>query len=393
MANSVYYVELGIELNLTEPDLGHPELPGLWEMLREDKRRVGERQLQCIECRRSRPACPEWMFLTERNGIRFASHHNPNIADHATSNESDQHKAFKERIANAAEMGGHHVEVEDRADDGKRRTDVLVKGDGDLAIGWEVQLSYAGVESVRRRSRIARDAGITPSWMVVDDTREFINKVPWTLTRDMHWRQIRDDRTRLPVRGGVRTLKLHDCDWNNPLPCPVKGRSRCGQRHPAWASIEGYRLDDLVRESAAGEFVQIIVPGQRVTNRWWVRRADRDLFAESVGGLLSEDDVKKTRRKEGPLALDPQPVDPECRYGQDSGYRAAPAVVQDSGATVLTTVTLPVAPRRITATPPPRPIYKPGICHALASRDDTRTRCEEPARPYPCGWRCERHRP
>jgi hypothetical protein len=392
MTYSVYYAELGIELNLSEPDLGHPELPSLWEMLRSDKRPVPQRQLQCMECRASRPHCPEWMFLTERDGRRFASHYSRNIADHASSNESDQHKAFKERIANAAELGGHLVEVEDRADDGKRRTDVLVKGDGDLAIGWEVQLSYAGVESVRRRTQIARTAGITPSWMVVDATREFINKVPWTLTPDMPWRQIRDGQA-LPIRGGVRKLQLHDCDWNNPLPCPVKGGGRCGQRHPAWESIGGYRLDDLVRESAAGEFVQIIVPGQRVTNRWWVRRTDRDLFAESAGGLLTEGDVKQRRRKEEPLALDPQPVDPECRYGQDSGYRSAPAVIQDSGATVVTAATVPVEPRRITASPPLMRIRKPGICYALANRDDPHTYCLESARLYTCGWRCERHKP
>lgn len=99
----------------------------------------------------TRPNCPEWMFLTERDGVHFASHYNRNIKDHSSQGESDRHKAFKERIAAAAELGGHVVETEDRAVHGKRRTDVLVKG-ADLTIGWEIQLSYATLASVRKRA-------------------------------------------------------------------------------------------------------------------------------------------------------------------------------------------------------------------------------------------------
>jgi hypothetical protein len=73
MASSVYHVGLDLELNLTEPDLGYPQLPGLWERLRAEKRPVPQRQLQCMQCRETRPECPEWMFLTERDGVRFAS--------------------------------------------------------------------------------------------------------------------------------------------------------------------------------------------------------------------------------------------------------------------------------------------------------------------------------
>jgi hypothetical protein len=55
MASSVYHVDLDLELNLTEPDLGHPESPGLWERLRADKRPVPQRRLQCMQCREARP--------------------------------------------------------------------------------------------------------------------------------------------------------------------------------------------------------------------------------------------------------------------------------------------------------------------------------------------------
>lgn len=383
MANGAHYVPLDIDLNLTVPDLGHPEYPGLWELLRADKRHVPDRQLQCIQCRHARPDCPEWMYLNERDGIRFATHWNPNIAEHPT-NEGDQHKAFKERIARAAEQGGHVAELEDRSESGRRRTDVLVKGPAGLAVGWEVQLSYASVESVRKRARIARGDGITPMWATVDLTREFINKVPWALMPDMPWKQIADSRNLL-VRGGVRSLDADRCDWANPLPCPVKGRGRCGQLHVKWASKGGIQLDELVRGSAAGEFVPIIVPGQRITNRWWVRTADRDRWADSVGGLLSEDDVQARRAAPTSRAASPQPLETECTYGQDSGFRSPAASPQDGGDFIVTT-----PPPAIPA--PPRPQRRPGLCGAGAGNSPS-GRCDAQASLYPCGWRCDEHRP
>lgn len=386
MANGVYHVGRDIELNLTEPDLGHPTLPGLWEELRADRRPVPERQLRCIQCRHARPECPEWMFLNERHGVRFATHFNPTIADHAATNESDQHKAFKDRIAGAAQLGGHAVDLEDRSESGKRRTDVLVKGADGLAIGWEVQLSYASLDSVRKRARIARGDGITPMWAAVDQTREFINKVPWALMPDMPWKQISDGR-RLLVRGGVRALEMRKCDWQgSPDACPVLGRGRCGKRHAIWASMLGIQLDDLVRGSASGEFVPIIVPGKRITNRWWVRASERDQWADSVGGLPTEGDLNSRKAEPKILAVDPRELDPECRYGQDSGFRSSPAVPQDGGDVVFTMP--PAAP------PAPPRVYqrRPGHCGAGGHGPDGR--CDAtPARLYPGGWRCDEHRP
>lgn len=385
MAHSVYHAGLGIYLNLTNPDLGHPEMPGLWELLRADKRDVRVRQLQCPECKESRPDCPEWMFLTERDGIRFASHHNPNIADHAASNESDQHKALKERIAQAAERDGFAVELEDRAEHGKRRTDVLVAGADGLLIGHEVQLSYATADSVRKRGRIARDDGITPLWSTTDRAAQWIDRVPWARTDDMPWRLISTGRELL-VRGGVRDLAWAPCDWNNPLPCPVLKRGRCGKRHGAW-ELAHPDLDDLVRDTASGAYVPIIVQQGNRENRMWVRPADRDAYAESAGGLLAESDPQSRKSKRPAVEQASRPLDTECRYGQDSGYRAAPAEIRDTGNAIVTPSTISPAPMPGLA-PPPR---RPGHCNAMADRD-TQARCDAPARFYPYGWRCDEHR-
>lgn len=110
MAYTVFHVDLGIELNLTLPDLGHPHLPGLWQQLRATKWRPGI--LQCPQCRDNDPDCPEWMYLQERpGGRRVAAHYNRNVRTHDAV-ESDTHKALKERIASAAQRGGFDADLD-----------------------------------------------------------------------------------------------------------------------------------------------------------------------------------------------------------------------------------------------------------------------------------------
>lgn len=44
-------------------------------------------------------------------------------------------------------------------------------------------------------------------------------------------------------------------------------------------------------------------------------------------------------------------------------------------------------------TPPPRPVIRRHECGALADRDVPTVHCGAQARLYPCGWRCDEHRP
>lgn len=390
MTQSIYHAHLELELNLSEPDLGHPELPGLWEEMRADRRPVPERGFQCIECRVSRPNCPEWMYLVERNGGRYAHHFNPDIADHVTSNESDEHKAYKERVVIAAELGGFTADVEARAADGKRRTDVLVHGADGRSIGWEIQLSYATLTSVRKRSGIARQDGITPLWASPDATREFVNRVPWALLPDATFREIVNGKGLL-IRGGIRNLEFYRCTWQDPIgaqyDCPVKGHGRCGKRHGIWKTAQRMELDELVRATGAGEYVPIIVPFKRLTNRWWVPAADYERWAESVGFVPTEDDVARAKPNPGEQRL--RPLDPACHYGEETGIRSPRALEQDGPATVVTSATIaPNLPE-----PPASRRPTPGACGALADPSDRTVLCGEPAHLYMSGWRCDRHKP
>lgn len=353
MTHSVYHRELGVALNLTLPDLGHPGLPGLWERLRADKRDVADRGLQCMECMTARPNCPEWMVLVERDGRRFARHHNPGIADHAT-NESNEHKAYKERVIKAAELGGFRAEPENRSADGKRRTDVLVAG-GTQDVGWEIQLSYATLDSVRSRANLARRDDIAPLWATVDPTRDFIDKVPWALLRGMEWQFVARSPA-IPVRGGVRTLQFWRCD-NRRRPCPVKGVGGCGLLHEEWLRANDITLDDLVRSSASGAYVPVVLPG-KTSRRWWITAEDRARFLDNGGVLLDEGEHKhpRTVTRESPAAE--KPNDPECRYGQDGGYRSPPAPIRDDGSPVVTAATRGTRPV-------PRPRRQPATVPAL----------------------------
>jgi hypothetical protein len=178
--------------------------------------------------------------------------------------------------------------------------------------------------------------------MVLDDTHEFVNKVPWTLTNDMSWKDISKGR-RLPIRGGVRLLEFRICDGNNPLPCPAKKVGRCGESHPNWMSIgntfDRFQLDDLVRLTAAGEYVSVVVPGERLKNRWWVRATDRDRFLDAGGTLFDDRPAMKEPRADRLVEIRPRPLDPTCRYGEDTGYRSPPPVSQDDDDLVVSAVT------------------------------------------------------
>ncbi|WP_459804802.1 competence protein CoiA family protein [Herbidospora sp. RD11066] len=319
------------------------------------------------------------MFLTERRGVRFATHHNPSIRDHP-SRESDQHKAFKERIAKAAILGGFTAEIEDRARNGRRRTDVLVRGAGGLLVGHEVQLADVGLPSVRRRTRRARAEGITPSWTTVDPQRDFINHVPWAQTDDFPWKYIAEGGD-LQIRGGVRALRMTRCNVRNPDPCPTRGHGRCLQLHGTWIPHFPYLLDDLVRDTAAGAFVPVIVAGRRRNRRWWVRPQDRDRYAECGGGIVTEDDLLRARE---PKIVAPRPLDDDCRFGQDGGVRTAPRPGHDDDDTDLAVITETTP----WPSPPPRPVIRRGVCGSGSGPCG-----HSPARLYACGWRCEEHRP
>jgi hypothetical protein len=309
VATGVYLVELGIALNLTEPDLGHPSMQDLWDRLHGNTRKG---QLQCLECRERKPDCPEWMYLRVRRGRREAVHLNPTIGEHDSA-ESDEHKALKERIARAAVNGGFEAMIEDRAQHGRRRTDVLVRGRG-IELGFEAQLAPISSSSVRRRSNIAVADGITPVWTTTDRRANVIDRAPWARIDRVPWHAYLSD-TQLPVRGGVRGLVIEQCSRLG-LVCPdKKARRKCSGWHGRWEPRELRSFDDLVVRAASREYLSLKQQLSKQRAYWfWAPATD-------VAKLVPiETDSASPRISDGgtaTVASTPRPLDRVCHYNEE----------------------------------------------------------------------------
>jgi hypothetical protein len=366
VAHSVFYVDLGIELNLTLPDLGHPDRPGLWEQLKTMKYQSG--RLQCPLCRDRDPECPEWMYLQERaGGRRVAVHHNPRIRDHH-ARESNLHKALKERIASAAQGGGFAVEFEDQANHGRRRTDVLVRAADGFLLGCEAQVSYATAAAVRKRTEIANRDGITSLWTTNDRKAQLINQAPWARIDRMPWHDIANG-AELPVRGGIRALHLERCE-DRPTRCPDRKRGRCRNWHASWVP-QAMRLDDLIVRAAGQEYQPVHIATSRGGGHWfWTAAADKATYLENLAERTIDDDET---RSGGTPAVTPRPLSRVCTYGVDTGVRADASPVRDTGTIIdAPTITLdqlgtvtPIAPARRTISSRPGPhLWDPAVPEA-----------------------------
>jgi hypothetical protein len=294
---------------------------------------------------------------------------------------------LKERIATAAERAGFTAEVESVADHGRRRTDVLIHGDGGFLLGCEAQISYATAESVRKRSEIARVDGITPMWTTNDESAQLIDQAPWTRIDDVP-PEIISAGTSLVVRGGVKVLQMLRCDQRG-IPCPDRRRG-CTKPHGTWGAPIGLQLDDAIVRAAAQDLVPIQVPRDKRRVFWmWVSKSDRDLYLDSK----SESSEATTEQGVAP-GLDgkdatQREIDWKCGYGKDSGIRAERSTPRDTGALIdapsITARSMPEAP--------PRVVLRPRHCGALADPSDPARHCGEVADLFPCGWRCPKHRP
>ncbi|MFG2091656.1 MULTISPECIES: hypothetical protein [unclassified Spirillospora] len=328
MTHTVFHRGYGIELNLTEDDLGHPDRPGLLDEL---YRNYMPDLLYCVDAyEHGGRACPGFMTIRKLNGCPHAMH--VNIGElRKTKNESDLHKALKEYTARTADREGFTAHVEDRPRHGRRRTDVVVKGDKGKEIGYEIQLSAIAGGSVDKRTRVAHADALIPLWLVNDENAIPIDRAPWARLSVFNWRDI-GSREALPVRGGVKTLRLMTCDWSNPQPCPNQGRGRCGGRHGVWEATAGLYYDDVIYRTAAGELVPLYFERSDGRRGWhmWVTPADKEEFLQGRPEASPGASQGKALGREGPAPV-PKARDPACYYGEDAGIRVELARPRDNG--------------------------------------------------------------
>lgn len=350
MANIVWHEKWKIELDLTREDLGHESKPGLWELLyrtdRMDADRgvpVSGRGLQCGGvCRKA--GVVAWMHLRERNGRREAVHERSEDEERHRAPMSDEHKAYQERIVRTAEGAGFRADSEVRTSVGPRswiQTDTLVQGEGGLRIGWEVQLSSAGVEgprSVKARAGKAAKYGITPAWHTDRADYATRNDTQWTRSNWLPAHVIAKSGD-LRVVSGFRLLDFWRCDVRALYRCPDTS-NRCGTMHVT-PKVRDVFFDDLVRRTAAGTIVPIELRVGSRTQRFWVPEDDRNRLDDFNSGK--------------PI---PPAADPEGEQRHRSGSHRAPTC-RPSAPDADTGVVPPIAIPSIPIQPSPRTTPQP----------------------------------
>ncbi len=348
MANGVWHTEYGIEINLTQPDLGCKDYPGL---LDEIMTSVSERNPQLLEClahHRGKECASEtggkspWMFVRRgRVGGRspLVAAHLP-ITHKPTPAESDQHKATKERIVETAEGYGLTAGAEVAMPNRRGITDAVVTGPSGIRIGWEIQYSPLSPSSVHRRSIIAVEHDITPLWVTKDDRAALIDRAPWARVDDMSWREIADG-SEMVIRGGYRHLQVWRCLSSGALPCLDNGGiGHCGAIHADWflpalcdPPKPPVQIEDLILASATGDSLPVFVPsrgGGRAGRHMWVPRTDCRTWRELTGQW---DPLPKVQEQEGDDAItfSEQEIDRSCRAGEEGRFRSDPRPVRDLG--------------------------------------------------------------
>lgn len=376
MPIGVHYVPLGIELNLSLPDLGHPDIPDLREQVLAEPAQVGI--FQCVHYARGdvcNSSTSTWMYLKGRDTGDLSAAHYPRSADPADGTpESDLHKALKERAVRTAEREGFATETEQdlTTPTGTYRPDVLIRAD-DHTIACEAQVSYATDANIDRRTARARSIGIAPLWTTHDPNAGWIGRAPWqyiiTPGREDDWRYVAGQTD--IIAQGVRTLTIEECGRRGP--CTHRGARRpCPGRQAFWDPNRS-TFDRILIAMAKQWLV-----GAPIDGNWWlIPVPDRDRYLE-LGGQLVERQPRRPALHTGT----PRPIEAHCTFGVDTGARAAPRPRLDRTGPLTATIPEPRTAAPAAVERPARRACQPCVYG-----------CPEPAQLYPCGWRCDTHRP
>lgn len=355
----VLHVELGIVLNVTKPDLGHPELPDLWQRLRSKPISAGI--LQCVECAEKRPEAPQWMYLRDHHR-RTAVHLNPGTRACLSAPESDLHKAMKEFVVTVAEREGLTAQAE--AHSGRRVvSDVEITG-GAVDLSVEAEIKDGTAESVIQRSRLRQGRGLQPLWFSDKPFAKFNYRVPSAaIAPTTPWRMAAGLDTL--ITEGVRTLDVERCGRKGPK-CPRTGGRPCGRLHVDLAPVRLAHIDKLIVGAATGDYVSLERVNQRKRFYFWLTAADYERY---------HDDQRPPS--------DPTPEsDEELQKEREQSRKLDFACSRSKGPPEPRAIAIPahlaILDRKFSAD---------GTCNAGFKP------CGEPARFYPCGWRCDAHSP
>ncbi|CAL9618822.1 hypothetical protein SUDANB121_05818 [Nocardiopsis dassonvillei] len=303
----VLWVAAGLEIdpNLDDFGLAPQDLRALLYTAPGKRRSYRKGDLLCTRCletpRRQDAASMYVRQKRNREGFWEVAHH-ASKKDPCHAVESDEHKAWKDRIATDASKAGLFADYESSTKDRKGRTDVIVVGPDGRRISWEVQIARTSKGNITRRTNTAYRDGRTPSWLTTvlsakSKTRELIHKVPWSMANQMLPEQILHGRAAW-VSDGISTYRWKWCR-NIPGPCPDPGRLTldCGKEHGIWERSPT-RLEEFVESSAGGLLVPLAIPSadMRSVSRIWATPDDHDEYAHAQRRRFTESDLPERLR-------------------------------------------------------------------------------------------------
>ncbi|MFD4583194.1 hypothetical protein [Streptomyces sp. NPDC058434] len=330
-----------------------------WALLVTNNRNSTHRRLvKCAWCW-DEDRVTHWMKTYSRNnGVRVVSHQPGESTDHPyQALESDEHKAYCDRVERVGVAEGFQARREARADDGRTRSDVLLVGA--RHVSYEMQHSpfkqgYGAAERTRRSLAAKRDAVAwhTDSSSIADHAR-----IAMLRSNPARLPQIENPRYQLRILGGFRRVLVWDCTVREGFRCPKGLRAGCGATHVE-SQPGGITLDDFIRQAPAGLLLPVR-PLDRLG--FWTTAHDHQIWMTHFGVASGRGSKVTTPRSQSQ------------RPSEGHSRRTA---AEDHA---------PVLPSQRTNGPPAPKTAK--SCEAGA------VRCGEPARFYACGWRCETHRP
>jgi len=297
----IRYVPDDIVLDMSEPDLGHPDgLDILQRHYRQSENpSLGFNQANpAFTCLTHEGGTNPGLFPQKRGGQWWAIHYAKGTCKsyRLPAPMSDEHKRQTEYWARAAEDAGWRVEFEHALTTGTR-PDALIHGP--VITGIEVQRSAMTATNAVTRTKKAAAAGVTDVWYT-DRTipPKWAWRVPSVLPRELGIDAGRADFTawdKLPPRravaaAGLRVLETRKCAPENFSRCPYTRRNWCGKHHPRPTPWGGLAVDDVAARLPAGELRPLrfwgitMLPGSRHRDAvFLVSPADFDLYEELTG--------------------------------------------------------------------------------------------------------------
>ncbi len=348
-----------------------------WEELR--GRNANSTKIRLVQCAKCWELYGDIQWLKTYNlaGTRVISHQpGESRPDHFyEAVEAPEHLAWNERVFIIGDEEGFNPRKEAWAPDMKTRADVLLTGT--LTIAYEHQhspFSATGRYSAPERTRLAAAAGRTAMWHTTSE--KVRGQVPILRTDGgLPPKVILNPNYRHEFRGGIYRIEIYTCTVREGHECPNRKFSGCGKPH-ARGQVTAGQLDDVLRGAPIGAYMPVMdAKVLRAPRFFWTDMASYGQYL----AYIASPTVTKTG---GPAGAGP------ARKGRRAGHSRTREARLD--AMHAQAVDLSIPQQRGSRPGPSAPAIErpaPGIC------DTGQPRCDQPARFYPAGWRCEKHRP